>query len=120
MRDVREEDTKPCQNVDCEKRCVRRKKEPEQLWSKRKYCSAGCANSRWKVRHDHMIGEVEWIIGTDHPESIARRVGYAHAKDLVTLLREKGRPDLGDKLSRELSRYDAPLTPEPAGSVWYA
>ena len=46
-----------------------------------------------------VIEDVEWIIGTDSPESIAVRLGYRRLDTLQTSLRKWGRADLADRLS---------------------
>ena len=46
-----------------------------------------------------VIEDVEWIIGTDSPESIAVRLGYRRLNNLLTALRRWGRADLADRLS---------------------
>ena len=46
-----------------------------------------------------VIEDVEWIIGTDSPESIAVRLGYRCLDTLQTSLRKWGRADLADRLS---------------------
>lgn len=44
-----------------------------------------------------VIEDAEWIVGTDHPEHIARRVGFATTKQLYDALRRWGRQDLVDR-----------------------
>ena len=44
-----------------------------------------------------IIEDAEWIIGTDHPESVARRVGYRSTAHLYDALRRWGRQDLVDR-----------------------
>ena len=46
---------------------------------------------------DRVTEDAEWIAGTDHPEHIARRVGYTDAKQLYNALRRWGRQDLVDR-----------------------
>ena len=46
-----------------------------------------------------VIEDVEWIIGTDSPESIAERLGYRCLDTLQSSLRKWGRADLADRLS---------------------
>ena len=55
----------------------------------------------------HVIEDVEWIIGTDHPRSIAHRLGYRRLNTLQTSLREWGRADLADRLSPNGARRAA-------------
>lgn len=42
--------------------------------------------------------EVEWLLGTDAPETIAARLGYLTAKHLAERLRAFDRPDLASRL----------------------
>ncbi len=46
----------------------------------------------------HLVEDVEWIIGTDSVENIARRVGCTDPADLYRALRYRGRDDLADRL----------------------
>lgn len=45
-----------------------------------------------------LIEDVEWIIGWDNPESIARRMGYATTQSLYDMLRRNQRDDLVQQL----------------------
>jgi hypothetical protein len=45
-------------------------------------------------RRDYMLSEVEWLIGTDMPESIARRLGYLSVESMARFLQREGRHDL--------------------------
>ena len=45
-----------------------------------------------------LIEDLEWIIGTDQPESIARRVGAPSLGALEARLRRSGRADLWIRL----------------------
>lgn len=51
------------------------------------------------------IENVEFLLGTDSPESIARRLGYKSAKNLSCVLYRAGRPDLGRRIAQ--TREDA-------------
>ena len=55
--------------------------------------------SKPRIRQQAVIEDVEWIIGTDSPESIAVRLGYRRLNNLLTALRRWGRADLADRLS---------------------
>ena len=46
---------------------------------------------------DRVIEDAEWIVGTDNPDHIARRVGFATTKQLYDALRRWGRQDLVDR-----------------------
>ena len=50
------------------------------------------------TRKQHVIEDVEWIIGTDHPDNVARRLGYRSSKCLADQVKLWGRPDLADRL----------------------
>lgn len=43
---------------------------------------------------DVLIDEVEWLLGTDTPDGIARRLGLGHAGSLRARLSAAGRTDL--------------------------
>ncbi len=43
---------------------------------------------------DVLIDEVEWLLGTDTPDGIARRLGLRHATALKARLAAAGRTDL--------------------------
>lgn len=46
-----------------------------------------------------VIEDAEWLLGTDHPERIAQRLGYATVDTLRTTLRRNGRDDLAQQLT---------------------
>ena len=57
----------------------------------------------------HVIEDVEWIIGTDHPRSIAHRLGYASLDSLLDNLRRWGRGDLARRLVAQMDNdFDRP------------
>jgi hypothetical protein len=69
---------------------------------RRGFCDV-CQALRHAAERDYLIGEVEFLKGTDHPESIAARLGYRSAANLARVLTRYGRPDLAAALgSREL------------------
>lgn len=55
--------------------------------------------SRTLHTRQHVIEDLEWIIGTDSPESVAERLGYRRLDTLQSSLRKWGRADLADRLS---------------------
>jgi hypothetical protein len=58
---------------------------------------AGCDVCRVLQRvadREHVVGEVEWLLGTDRPARIARRLGYRSCEALAKRLQRSGRPDL--------------------------
>ena len=96
------------------------KLQPGPTWRKRRYCSPQCAGKGRQKPVLEAVSELEWIIDTDNPESIAKRLGYASPQDLMRFLRRAGRQDLSSRLARQVERFMAPLTPEPELSPWYA
>ena len=60
-----------------------------------------------------IIEDAEWIVGTDHPEHIARRVGFATTKQLYDALRRWGRHDLVDRCQQWHVVPRTPATPKP-------
>ena len=56
-----------------------------------------------------VIEDVEWIIGTDHPRSIAHRLGYASLDSLLSNLYRWGRVDLARRLIAQMDNdFDRP------------
>ena len=51
-------------------------------------------------RRDQVIEDVEWVAGTDHPDNIARRLGYCDGDSLNKQLRNWGQRDLAARLTR--------------------
>ena len=51
-------------------------------------------------RRDQAIEDVEWVAGTDHPDNLARRLGYKSGVSLVTQLQHWRRYDLAARLTR--------------------
>ena len=50
----------------------------------------------------HVIEDVEWLTDCgEHPENVARRLGYANPTNLADLLTRWGRPSLARRLTRE-------------------
>ena len=50
-------------------------------------------------RREQVIEDVEWIAGFDHPDNIARRLGYRNGVSLVTQLQYWGRHDLATRVT---------------------
>lgn len=59
----------------------------------RGFCDV-CQALRSVAERDYLIGEVEFLAGTDSPHSIARRLGYSQTQYLARVLVRYGRPDL--------------------------
>ena len=51
-------------------------------------------------RRDQVIEDVEWVAGTDHPDNIARRLGYRNGDSLTKQLWNWGQRDLAARLTR--------------------
>lgn len=47
-----------------------------------------------------VVEDVTWLLGSDTPDRIATRVGYADQRALRKVLRRWGHQDLADALSR--------------------
>src|SRR5690349_8301651 len=95
-------ESKVCGGDDCTTVYFRSRRYSQVEWEKRTYCSSACS---LEARKSHIVEDVEWIIDTDHPESIARRVGYSKPENLVNRLRKLGAVELADKLARKIERY---------------
>lgn len=83
----------------------------------RRMCSTACAHASWwrqskervaaarmartNIRHDTVTAEVEFLLDTDSPDSIAIRLGYSCADVLSKRLTEWGRTDLATRLRAE-------------------
>ena len=98
------ENGRTCQQ--CGNQYARTRDESQQHWKARKFCGRSCAGASAQqaqaaAKRVRRIEDVEWLLGTDSPESIARRLGYANERNLVDLLRRWGRPDLAARMTRE-------------------
>ena len=51
-------------------------------------------------RRDLVLEEVRWLAGTDHPDNIARRLGYCDGDSLRKQLWNWGQRDLAARLTR--------------------
>jgi hypothetical protein len=82
---------------------ARTRAESPAHWARRRFCSRSCAG-QWSSlmaaerRRLAKIEDAEWIIGTDAPERIARRLGYGDPENLRDVLRRWGRDDLASRL----------------------
>ena len=50
-------------------------------------------------RRDLVLEDVEWLAGTDHPDNIARRLGYRNGDSLTKQLWNWGQRDLAARLT---------------------
>lgn len=53
-----------------------------------------CRALRTVEQREHLAHEVEWLLGTDSPTRIARRLGYRSTEALAKRLSRDGRRDL--------------------------
>ena len=94
-------------------RSTKRGSQGIEAFSKRRFCSPRCAShgtaqeraAAEERRRQQTIEDFEWIAGTDRPERIAARLGYASLHNLERNLYRWGRPDLARQLmhSNEVS-----------------
>ena len=56
--------------------------------------------SKKAARRQAVIEDVEWVAGTDHPDNIARRLGYSDSNSLSKQLRNWSQRDLAARLTR--------------------
>jgi hypothetical protein len=119
-------ETKICEAEDCRKEYTRRRAasgrlEPGPTFRRRRFCSASCSDlNRESSKRRRVVEDVEFLIGTDYPLSIAKRVGYAKVRSLVRILEAADRVDLAERLSREHERYQAPMAVERDRGPWVA
>ena len=59
------------------------------------------SNTKAARRRDLVLEEVRWLAGTDHPDNIARRLGYSSGDSLSKQLRNWGQRDLAARLTRD-------------------
>jgi len=93
--------TKTCASPTCHAPMERRGDESADNWAKRRYCGRVCASiARRRTRTftasqklQSVIEEVDWLRGTDTPQNVAARLGYATAT-LNRVLADAGRGDL--------------------------
>lgn len=58
------------------------------------------SNTKAASRRDQVIEDCEWLAGYDHPDNIARRLGYRNGDSLTKQLWNWGQRDLGGRLTR--------------------
>ena len=51
------------------------------------------------TRRERILEDLTWLVGTDTPDRIATRLGYATPNNLATMLRRWGYPDLANQLT---------------------
>ena len=57
------------------------------------------SNTKAAHRRDLVLEEVRWLAGADHPDNIARRLGYCNGESLTKQLRNWGQRDLAARLT---------------------
>ena len=57
------------------------------------------SNTKAARRRDLVLEEVWWLAGTDHPDNIARRLGYRNGDSLTKQLWNWGQRDLAARLT---------------------
>ena len=98
-------ETKECANRRCGAEFPRPKKMTPSDWSKKKYCSPVCRHGIQANERQDRIDEIRWISKSDHPESIAKRVGYAGVTEMVSAMERAGEFALARHLRAEHARY---------------
>ena len=58
------------------------------------------SNTKAARRRDLVLEEVQWLAGYDHPDNIARRLGYSSEHSLTAQLQRWGRRDLAARITR--------------------
>ncbi len=96
----------------CGNQFARTRAESPAHWRRRKFCGRSCAGSHAAMKQAadkraSRIEDVEWLLGTDAPDNIAHRLGYADLDVLLDLLRRWDRADLATRLIRERNRVAA-------------
>ena len=59
------------------------------------------SNTKAARRRDLVLEEVRWLAGNDHPDNLARRLGYKSGVSLVTQLQHWRRYDLAERVTRD-------------------
>ena len=59
------------------------------------------SNTKAARRRDLVLEEVQWLAGYDHPDNLARRLGYKSGVSLVTQLQHWRRYDLAERVTRD-------------------
>ena len=58
------------------------------------------SNAKAARRRDLVLEEVRWLASYDHPDNIARRLGYSDSDSLTKQLWNWGQRDLAARLTR--------------------
>ena len=66
---------------------------------------------KYSARRQEIIGELEFLLGTDDQDNIARRLGYRSLNTLTKALHRWGREDLSERLRAE------PVWHVPSGRI---
>lgn len=90
---------KDCDN--CGKRLERKPKESVGKFNVRRYCDKDCANLSKVLWKDWELEiELEHLLGTDPPDSIAKRLGYYGVEGLCGRLDKNGQTELRERVTR--------------------
>ena len=81
---------------------------PPSEFVRQSVCSRRCGSMKGnrmksekaRERREYIVGEVEFLVGTDTTDSLARRLGYTDADMLIEMMRQWDRPDLVVSLRR--------------------
>lgn len=111
-------ETRQCENPACRKEiypangCVKFPK------GRGRFCSRSCTSivvnatrigehslARHQAEREHIVSEVEFLIGTDCVVSLAQRLGYTKVESLSRRLLKLGREDLANRVDRDYRRY---------------
>ena len=98
-------DTRACER--CGKAYTRRPDCSRKQFTETRFCSRTCRNfyashkRTENVRRDR-IEDIEWILDSDSPENVARRLGYKNAGVLIRMCERWDRPDLAARLYRRM------------------
>lgn len=79
---------------------TRRSDESPAQYARRRVCSRACAAASRHRGRTVVVEDLQWIIGTDHPDRVARRLGYANAHSLARVLHKWGMTELARRLDR--------------------
>lgn len=107
-----------CQNPACGKELTMPPKCINWPKGKGKYCSRACTgkarsaqmkqvqNEIHGKRRAYIVEELDFLIGTDSPERLARRLGYNTVEGLTKACQREKREDLASKLKRQQRLID--------------
>ena len=90
----------------CQKRLEPKHYEAPSQFAARSYCDRACRQAGMTLWQDWELEvELEHLLGTDTPDSIAKRLGYADVPSLAIRLSRNGQHELRARLLRLHSGY---------------